>query len=152
MIMPVKNIIAAIVFAVIGIGYGSLASGLPDRAGIGVPGPAFFPQLIAGLIVFLSMALAYKGISGLKDLDQQRNDTVFPAKAICLISWFVAFIYSLPYLGFLFAGVPFFAGLMMMCQSRRWLQLTAGAATIPIVLFYLFRDGFHILLPHAQWM
>jgi len=152
MIMPVKNIIAAIVFAVIGIGYGSLASGLPDRAGIGVPGPAFFPQLIAGLIVFLSMALAYKGISGLRDFDQHQNGSAFPIKTIGLIAWFTAFIFSLSYLGFLFAGIPFFAGLMMMCQSRRWLQVTIGAATIPIVLFYLFRDGFQILLPHAQWL
>lgn len=152
MIMPIKNILAAIVFAAIGIGYGLLASGLPDRAGIGVPGPDFFPRLIAGFIVFLSMALAYKGISELKDSEQQGQGAAFPIKAVFLIIWFAAFIFALPYLGFLIAGVPFFAGLMMMCETRRWLQIAIGATAIPVILFYLFRDGFQILLPHAQWM
>ena len=152
MTMPMKNIIAAIFFAVVGIVYGLLASEMPDRAAIGVPGPAFFPNLIAGFIVFLSVALLVKGITGMKDRQKSTAGYVVPVKAVVLVAWFAMFIFSLPYLGFLFAGVPFFAGLMLMCKSRRWLQVLIGAVAIPAILFYLFRDGFHILLPHAQWM
>jgi len=152
MTMPTKNIIAAVIFAALGIGYGLLASGLPDRAGIGIPGPAFFPQLIAGFIVFLSLALLYKGISGLVIREKSADKVVFSAKAAILLAWFAGFIFLLPYVGFMIAGVPFFAGLMLMCQSRRWLQLFLGATAIPIILFIIFRDGFHILLPNAPWL
>ncbi len=152
MTIPIKDIIAAIVFASIGIGYGLLASNLPDRATISVVGPAFFPELLAGFIVFLSVALLYKGISGLRSNRQTANGVTFPTKAVSLIVWFAAFIFSLPHLGFLIAGVPFFAGLMIMYNSRRWLHIVIGATAIPVILFYLFRDGFHILLPLAQWM
>lgn len=152
MTMPEKNIIAAIFFAVIGIGYGLVASEMPDRAAIGVPGPAFLPNLIAGIVVFLSVALLIKGIAGLKDSQQATPGYAIPVTAVGLIAGFAVFLFSLPYLGFLFAGVPFFAGLMIMCKSRRWLHIIIGAIVIPVFLFYLFRDGFHILLPHALWM
>lgn len=152
MTMPMKNIIAAIFLALIAAGYGLLASELPDRAAISVPGPAFFPKLISGFILFLCAALLYSGVSGLRHERPFANGLSFPAKAVGLLVWFAAFITLLPYLGFLIAGVPFFAGLMLLCNSRRLLTVVIGAAVIPTFLFYLFRDGFLILLPHAQWM
>jgi hypothetical protein len=152
MTMPVKNIIAAIVFALIGIGYGVLASELPTRDAINVPGPAFFPNLIAGFIVFLSVALLYKGISGLREGNGRGNGLVFPGKGVVLVVWIALFIFLLPYLGFLFAGVPFFAGLMLLCEPGSKVRLVVASVAIPAFLFYLFRDGFQILLPHASWM
>jgi len=152
MTMPIKNIIAAIVFAVIGLGYGVLTSALPERAGIGIPGPAFFPQLIAGFVVCLSFALLYKGVTGLKAHDHHFRNTTLPIKAICLLVWFAVFIFLLPYLGFLITAVPFFAGLMVMCHSCQWLKIAICAMVIPIFLFFLFRDGFQILLPYGTWM
>ena len=152
MTMSVKNIIAAIILGLIAIGYGLLASELPDRPAINVPGPSFFPQLIAGFIVVLSVALLYKGIVGLREEGAVSREIVFPGKSVLLVGWIAAFIFSLPYVGFLFSGIVFFAGMMLMCGPGSRLQLLSASVVIPTVLFYLFRDGFQILLPHAPWM
>ncbi len=152
MTMPVKNIIAAIILALIGAGYGLLASELPDRPAINVPGPAFFPELIAVFIVILSLALLYKGIMGLREEGQHFTGITFPGKGFLMIALIAAFILALPYVGFLFAGIPFFAGMMLLCGPKSKLQLLGASVAIPTVLFYLFREGFHILLPHAPWM
>ncbi|CCQ75123.1 tripartite tricarboxylate transporter TctB family protein [Magnetospira sp. QH-2] len=152
MTMPMKNIVAAIIFAMLGIGYGLLASSLPDRSGIAVPGPAFFPYLIAGFIVLLAVALFYKGLTDHRKTQDLAPGARIPWRGVGLIGWFALFIAALPYLGFLFAGIPFFAGLMFMCDTRRWLSILLWSVAVPLVLFYLFRVGFSILLPHAQWM
>ncbi|GAB6054357.1 hypothetical protein JCM17960_31770 [Magnetospira thiophila] len=152
MTMPVKNIIAGLLFAMLGIGYGLLASGLPARSGMAVPGPAFFPDLIAIFMVLLATALFFKGLTELRTSREVTPGIVFPLQGTLLIIWVALFIFALPYLGFLFAGIPFFAGLMLMCENRRWLRLLLWSVAVPTVLFYLFRDGFGIVLPHAQWM
>ena len=97
MTMPVKNIIAAIILALIGIGYGLLASELPDRPSINVPGPAFFPELIAGFIVILSIALLYKGVVGMREEGAiSKTGLVFSGKGTFLIAWIAAFVIALP--------------------------------------------------------
>ena len=152
MTMPVKNIIAAIILAMIGIGYGLLASELPERPSINVPGPSFFPKLISGFIVILSIALLYKGIVGIREDGTINKDLSFPGKGALLVAWIAAFIFALPHVGFLIAGIPFFAGMMLLCGPGSKLQLLGASVAIPTILFYLFRDGFQILLPHAPWM
>ena len=41
--------------------------------------------------------------------------------------------------------VPFFAALMWLSGTRKWIPLIVGSIVIPAALFYLFRDGFQIL-------
>jgi len=152
MTMPVKNIIAAITLMIVGIGYGLLAFRLPDRASIGVPGPGFFPELVAGLMVLMSAALLVKGLTGLRQSNMATGQISFPGKPCGLIVWFGLLIYLLPFLGFLIVSIPFFAGIMLQSDPYRFRRFAAGAVLIPVVLYYLFRDGFHILLPSVPWM
>jgi hypothetical protein len=63
-----------------------------------------------------------------------------------------AYIFLLPYVGFLLGGIPFFAIIMLLSGTRRKTTIAIAAVAIPVILFYLFRVGFKILLPHASWM
>ena len=69
-----------------------------------------------------------------------------------MLGWWLGFIIALPYAGFLLAGIPFFVGLMIMCEQRRWIVILAASTVIPVILFYLFRNGLNILLPTGAWM
>ena len=152
MTMPMKHIIAGIVLALLGLAYGLYASQLPVRSGLNVPGPAFFPYLIAGLVTLRSAALFIQGVRGLRQAGGAAGGVSVPVRAGAIVVWFALFIAVLPHLGFLIAGIPFFAGLMLMCGTRRWVAVGIWSVVIPMVLFHLFRQGFQILLPNAPWM
>ncbi|MCB1760749.1 MAG: tripartite tricarboxylate transporter TctB family protein [Gammaproteobacteria bacterium] len=152
MSMPFKNIVAGIVLLLFGIAYGWFASDLPDRGAINVPGPPFFPQLIAAMIVCLAAVLISQGAVECRKSGFQSIRLAIPVKAIAVLALIAVFIALLPIVGFLFGGIPFFAMLMYLSGANRWGLIALGSVAIPVVLFYLFRDGFHILLPHASWM
>ena len=150
--MPIKNIIAGVVLALLGLVYGWLATRLPDRGALHVPGPAFFPDLIASIMVVLSLVLVAKGTRDLLRGDEPVGRPALSLKGVAVLAVIALYIYLLPTLGYLFAGVPFFAALMWLSGTRKWIPLIVGSIVIPAALFYLFRDGFQILLPHASWM
>ena len=66
MSMSLKNVIGGVLLLIVGLIYGYLSTQLPERAVPNVPGPAFFPGLVAIMIVLLSIALLVKGLLGLK--------------------------------------------------------------------------------------
>ena len=61
--------------------------------------------------------------------------------------WFAIYLAALPSLGFLLATIPFFAGLMVLYGGARAIWLAVASVAMPVFLFYVFRDGFQILLP-----
>ena len=150
--MSLKNVIGAILLLIVGLVYGYLSTQLPERSVPNVPGPAFFPGLVAILIVLLAIALLVKGLIGLKHEPAMSGGFSVPVLPLLMLGWWFGFVIVLPYAGFLLAGIPFFAGLMIMCEQRRWIIVLAGSASIPVILFYLFRNGLHILLPNGEWM
>ena len=152
MSMSAKNVVAGLVLLLIGLAYGFLAMQLPERSVPNVPGPAFFPGVVATIIVILSLALLIKGLLGLrKESLTAKGGLSLSVWPILMLGWWLAFIMILPYAGFVLAAIPFYAGLMAMCDERRWAVITAGAIIIPVLLFYLFRDGLNILLPLGVW-
>jgi len=152
MSMPLKNVIGATLLLILGLTYGYLGTQLPDRAVPNVPGPAFFPGLVAILIILLSIALLVKGLTGLKKEPAMTGRFSVPVWPFLMLAWWLGFVILLPYAGFLLAGIPFFAGLMLMCEQRRWTIVIVASTSIPVILFYLFRSGLNILLPTGVWM
>ncbi|HJO86588.1 MAG TPA: tripartite tricarboxylate transporter TctB family protein, partial [Rhodospirillales bacterium] len=59
----------------------------------------------------------------------------------------VAYFVALPLLGFVVANIMFFAGLMYLYGERRPLWIAAGSILISLIVFFLFREVFQILLP-----
>ncbi|MDH3230106.1 MAG: tripartite tricarboxylate transporter TctB family protein [Alphaproteobacteria bacterium] len=148
--MALRNIVAAATLLALGIAYGYLATQLPERSQSNLPGPAFFPYLIAVLLLALSLGLLVQGVRGYRRLPL---DLGLPerASAILALLLFAAYLVALPRLGFLIASIPFAGGMMWLYGGRNPLFLVAGAAGLPLFLLLLFREVFGILLPHGSW-
>lgn len=151
MSMPLKNLIIAIFMLMIGSGYLYMSSQLPDRSIQNVPGPAFFPMIVSGFILILSFALLGKSFLGMRKEPLLEHGLSFPRHSLAILAWFVLFLVVLPYVGFLAAGIPFFAGLMLLCERRNILYVIGGSVVIPVSLYFLFREVFNILLPAGIW-
>lgn len=152
MSMPLKNVIFAIAVLMLGVVFEYLSSELPDRTIQGVPGPAFFPGLISGFVIILSVALLIKGLIGLKHEPAITRSFSIPYKASLILGLFLVFLVIFPYAGFLVAGIPFFAALMVLCEKNSPLRIILGSVLIPVFLYFLFREGFRILLPAGVWV
>ena len=148
--MARRNIIAALVLIAVGAWYAFLTAGLPERTLPNTPGPSFFPGLIAGALLVLSACLLGQGMvmrrAGAAGRAGDRRPSVYRAGALV---WFAAYLAALPHLGFVVASVPFFAGLMLLYGGRGLAWLAGGSIGVPVVLFYLFREAFQILLPQG---
>jgi len=149
MSMPMRDIIISIVMLVIGAWFMFLASELPDRNIQNVPGPAFFPGIMAFVIIALSAALLVKGLRALPSFSLTLD---IPRKAVYVVVLFIVLLAVLPHTGFLIAAIPFFAALMWLCDDRKPLLVLFSSILIPVFLYYLFRHAFTILLPTAPWM
>lgn len=152
MSMPMKNVIVSIVMFLVGVGFAYLSSELPDRGMRNIPGPAFFPGLVAVFIIILSLSLLVKGVRGLREKRAHFGPLSIPHKPLFIVFWFLIMLAVLPYAGFLAAGIPFFAGLMILCEKKKPVHILVGSVVIPVFLYFLFREGFSILLPTGQWM
>ena len=140
-----RNIIAALVLLVIGLGYGVLTSQLPTRSLPDTPGPPFFPWINTIVILSLSATLLLQGLVG------AGGSTPSFAGARCRTTWalgaFVVYLMVLPGLGFIVSTAPFFAALMILFGELRLLRVAVGAILATLFLYLLFRHGFGVFLP-----
>lgn len=149
--MARRNIFAALVLLSVGIVYGVMTAFLPDREMPNTPGPAFFPWLITGGLIVLAMALLIRGLITVRNGSGQASPVGIAYNGRFALIWFAAYLAALPYAGFVPASVPFFAGLMILYGGRNKLFVVLAAVAVPVATFYLFRYGFHILLPQGIW-
>ena len=145
--MRSRNIVAAIVLIVVGLGYGYLTAGLPKRSLPNTPDPSFFPWLIAVSLLVLAVALLTRGLlerGGVRRADDAAGGLRAPAVFLTL---FVAYVAVLPLAGFVLASVPFFAALMWLYGERRRVWIGASSVALPLILVIVFRNGLKIPLP-----
>ncbi len=134
---------------VFGIGYGVLTFALPNRSLPNTPGPAFFPTIVSGGLILFSLALISKSLRTESSGDVA--GAVFERSRTLALLGFLAFIFVLPYAGFIAASIPFFAGMMWLYGERRIVVVALSAVVVPLLLYYVFRFGFQILLPVGIW-
>lgn len=146
-----RNTIAGAILLVIGVAYGLLTVALPNRSLPNTPGPAFFPWLITGGLILLSLALLLQSPMRNGHSSSQASPDRLETRCLLALIWFAVYLVLLPYAGFLAASVPFFAGLMWLYGERKRLVLTLASVIVPVGLFYSFRLGFQILLPTGVW-
>lgn len=149
--MARRNLVAALVLLAVGICYAILTTGLPERTLPNTPGPSFFPWLIAGAILLLSVALLGQGLVAARAPGTGHATTPLPRRPVLALLWFAVYLAALPWAGFLWSSIPFFAGLMVLYGGRNWVLVGVSSVAIPVILFYLFRQVFQILLPEAAW-
>ena len=155
--MARRNLIAAIVLILVGIGYGALTANLPTRHIEQTTEPSFFPWVVTVCLLVLSAALAYQGLRA-KAPDEYLvafGPKVSTGIYLGVLAAFVLYLAALPTLGFVAANVPLFAVLMVIYGERRPAWIAVGSIAVPLVLFFLFREAFQIRLPAgvlADWL
>jgi len=150
--MRAKNIGASLFCMILGIGYGILSNQLPERTLPNTPGPPFFPWILTGALLILSAIWFFNSLkidSDESTFSETKELLAYPAMGLAS---FLLFLGLLPYLGFLIGGVPFFAALMVISGERKPLWIIFFSIVIPITLFFLFREGFQIILPQGEWL
>ncbi|MBT3352153.1 MAG: tripartite tricarboxylate transporter TctB family protein [Nitrospinaceae bacterium] len=150
--MRAKNIGASIFMMAFAVLYGYLTTGLPERTLPNTPGPPFMPWILTICLFAISAIWFFNSLkisSDLKELVEKKEHLLFPAAALGM---FLFFLVALPYLGFLLGGIPFFAGLMLASGERRPLWIIVFSIAIPVFIFFLFREGFMIILPPGEWL
>ncbi|MGI9258799.1 MAG: tripartite tricarboxylate transporter TctB family protein [Gammaproteobacteria bacterium] len=144
-----RDLLAGALLLIFGIGYGLLTLALPNRSLPNTPGPALFPTIISAGLISLSIALIVRSVR--KGESGATAAAVFERSQTLALAGFLAFIVVLPYAGFVAASIPFFAGMTWLYGERRVVVVAVSALLIPLLLYYVFRFGFQVLLPVGIW-
>ncbi len=147
--MRFKNIAAALVLIALGIGYGYLTAGLPKRSLPNTPDPSFFPWIITGCLLLLSVILLVQGLTAPRKAPDAAAHAPPLRTPTAFLFAFAVYIAVLPYAGFLVTSVPFFAILMAFYGERRWIAIAAWALSVPVLMVLVFRHVFQVPLPRG---
>ncbi len=152
--MREKNIAAGLVFLAIGLVYGYLTTGLPERTLPNTPGPSFLPWIITVCFLLLGGILLAQGLwTGLGgDAEAPSGPGGGGRRAKIGLLLIAGYLVALPYLGFLLATPLVFGGLMHTAGERRLLTIAAFSIAVPVLLYLLFQVLFQILLPTAAFL
>jgi len=162
--MGKKNIIAALILIGFGLFYGYQITHIPTRTLPNSPDPSFFPWVLTTVLLILSCALLIQGFKASQqgaeilkaaptDHTQKKDVLDKPnpiARPLACLGIFILYLAALPWLGFLAASVPFFAGMVMIFGEQRkrwWIPFSLG---VPIFLFILFQYLLRIPLPRTE--
>ena len=145
--MRTRNLIAGIILLVLCAGYAYLTAHLPTRAIENTTQPSFFPWVITICMAVLSLALTAQGLLPITNTETPKAITVPIPRLVLGLILSVAYFVALPSLGFVAANILFFAGLMYLYGERRPLRIAVGSIFISLIVFFLFREVFQILLP-----
>lgn len=102
--------------------------------------PSDFPQLICGLIIALSLLMAW--------FDPARLQERVSAKTLLTIALMAGFALLVPVDLFIALGV-FAAALSALWGERRWHVLAAVGVVMPLVIFFIFDQAFQVRFPRG---
>ena len=138
------SLVEAGLLALLGAGVLFDAHGYPPALGQGSPGPAFFPRLLAGLLIGCAAGLAVRAL-------RQRETSAQPGGGAFRLAgaaaWVASFLLALPLLGHLLALPPLVAGLMWLFGERSPRILVAVPVTFAGFVHLLFVVTLGVRLP-----
>lgn len=149
--MARRDLLASVALVLLAIGYGALTAALPERTMPNTPGPSFFPWLVTGSLVTLSLSMLVRSVVRLRSEPPSPQRARPSVRAAGMLAWFTLYLIVLPNVGFIIASVPFFAGLMFLYGARSWYLIVGVSLAVPSAIYVLFRHAFLILLPDGPW-
>jgi len=141
-----EDTIAGVCFIVLAIFFMVMSLTLPKGSDDGVPGPGYFPLILSGLLVFLSLVMIVTGV--VKKTSFNFFDALFKANAAPLLQTILAITVYLV----LWNLIPFVINTVVFLFSlgliyRRTLLANVLFSSISTGLIYaLFNKLFHVML------
>lgn len=124
-------------------------------------GPAFMPQVIAGLIALMSIAIIVQGVKSVKAsrAEKSSTDAVVEEKpkeevtyrpVILTFILMAVYVAVMPFVGFLITtAVYMFIQMMILSDKpeRKWLLFVVVSVVASATIYYVFRNVFYVMLP-----
>ncbi|MCY4626843.1 MAG: tripartite tricarboxylate transporter TctB family protein [Acidobacteria bacterium] len=120
------SLVEAGLLAVVGAGVLLDARGYPAPLIEGVPGPAFFPGLVAALLIACAGVLALRGTRAPQGAPESVRGVL---RLLGATLWIAGFLLVLPLIGHLAALPPLVLGLMWLSGERsQWILMAVSLA------------------------
>ena len=145
--MKKRNLVASLFLFLFCAGYAYSTYQLPTRAIENSTQPSFFPWLIVVFLFVLTLSLLIQSLF-YKNTDKVENKKTLGYKIsayACILS--ISYLILLPILGFVFANILLFGGLMILYKEKRAIFVLTYSIAIPLVIFLIFKKIFSISLP-----
>lgn len=139
----ITNIIAIIMIA-ISLMIIIVALGYP-KAQLGVPGPGFFPIVLAVLVICLAFALILK-----QRKDEDVKVALFTkenSKVFLSMAFVVLYILALGIIGYIIATAVFLIALMKLFEVKKWWVIILTSLCTTFISFFVFSSFLAVPLP-----
>ncbi|CAN5740153.1 hypothetical protein BH09ACT8_BH09ACT8_61310 [soil metagenome] len=132
------------------------AKGLSMFGESNVPGPGFFPKILAGLLVFLGLLLVAISVRAQPTVDEDEEagevSNSGRLKALAVLVVFAILAPTVEYIGFMPAMVLLVLVVLYGIERRRDFRSLVIAIFIPVACFMLFVHAFSIPLPSGPFL
>lgn len=123
-----------------------VSAGFP--AGPNVTGPALYPRVVAGLIALFAVIQLARAVA--TDADRRHEVTATATKQVLgAVLLVVAYVFLLPWLGFLTSTAAFLVAGMLYSGARSPLLIGGSSLGLTILLYYIFASFLRIPLPQS---
>lgn len=115
------------------------AQGFPENLSAVDPGPAYFPTLMAGMVIILSLVLAALAISGKGADAEDRLDFHGGSKrALIGVAMFAVYCVLFKTLGFIIDTIWFCFAMMVLLQNRKYPVIAAVSVATAVIIYIIF--------------
>lgn len=118
-------------------------------AGYGATGPAFFPRVIVGLMSVFALVQLVNAFRQDETRSQEISRSTVRTVGIAVVI-IVAYVVTMPYLGFLAGTVGFLLASMWFSGVRKPRTAVPVALVVSVVLFYIFVQFLRVPLPESS--
>ena len=115
------------------------AQGFPENLSAVDPGPAYFPTLMAGMVIILSLVLAALAITGKGADAEDRLDFHGGSKrALIGVAMFAVYCVLFKTLGFIIDTIWFCFAMMVLLQNRKYPVIAAVSVATAVIIYIAF--------------
>ena len=137
--MRKANIVVSVLCIMLSAYVIKTAKGFPENLSAVDPGPAYFPILMAGMVIILSLVLAALAITGKgADAEEKLDFHGGSKRALIGIALFAVYCALFKTLGFIIDTIWLCFALMLLLQNKKYPVVAAVSVASAVVIYVIF--------------